>query len=201
MTKLRKDDLELDGDKELADEIRRVSAELFDASEKLYHLAIKRQKLRKLPKDAERPEAIAFEVAMRALRHNLACPEWAARAVSQRWQEFEAFKYESLGEAFGIQNPKQRHAQQDKLLCSTIYRSVRALQDQGIPLKDSAKGDGALTTVGKKFRMSGKKVEQLMKLWRDLCRETGSDPDAEPVYGDARKLIAAAIAGALRPTS
>lgn len=179
--------------------LKEATLQWFDAAELVYNLS--RQELaagRPLEPDGKTPSAIAFEVAMCAIELRIACPEWAARAVAHDWHRFSGFECTSLGDAFGIPDHKYRAARHDELLCAAVYAEVRYLQSKNIPMKDNAKhGKGALSQVGERRHMSGKKIEGLMKLWKDLCKQTGRDPDAKQVYSDPSKMVAAAIARAL----
>lgn len=173
----------------------------FAASEALYWATMGHlEDGQALPEGERTPTAIAFETVMTAAKHGVACPQWAASVTAERWHQFESFRFKSIGEAFEIPDHKHMHAKRDRLLCAVIYRHVRALQDQGYPLKDNAQSKGALSLVGERFHMSGSKVEFLMKEWKDLCMQTGSDPDDRPAYANPRPVIAKAIARALKPT-
>ena len=188
------------------DEPNRPSAELetailesFDAAELLYRATqLEVSQGRPLPADAESASAVAFRVAMKAIQHDLPCPRWAADAVSRGWRRFEFYEVASIADAFGIPDHKHRAAKHDAMLASAVYAQVRELQAKGVQLKPNARdGKGALTLVGERFHMSGKKVEALMTQWRDLCRQSGGDPD-EPAYepADAEAVVAAAWAKA-----
>lgn len=174
---------------------------LFDASKELYFATSEwLSKGNKLESEELAPVAIAFEVAMAAIKYGVPCPEWAAISVGIAWGKFTGFKCASISEAFEIPDHKQMVAKRDRLLSSTVYRRVRALQARGIPLKDGRIGEGALSKVGAEFDMSGKKVETLMKAWKDLCKITGSNPDAPLVgVGDAKRTVFEALARALSP--
>jgi hypothetical protein len=172
-----------------------IIQEYFDASEWFYRATIGCLEAGEaLPTDAETPVAIAFRVAMTALRHGVACPTWAANAVSRAWEQFEAFETESITDAFGIPSHTRRSAKRSKLLCAAIAGRVHQLREEGVPLTDGHNTDGALTIVGREFHLSPKTVEKRVEHWKKLCRATGSDPWADPPFADAAAMIANAFA-------
>ncbi len=184
------------------DEPSRPSAELetailesFDAAERLYRATqFEVSRGCPLPADAESASAVAFRVAMKAIQYDLPCPRWAADAVSWGWRRFEFYEVASIADAFGIPDHKHRAAKHDEILASAVYAQVRELQANGVQLKPNARdGKGALTLVGERFHMSGKKVEALITQWRNICRQNGRDPD-KPAYelADAKGVVDAA---------
>lgn len=187
-------------------EANEIIEALFDASESVYHSTIKfLANGNRLEAGERAPVAIAFETAMTAIEYGVPCPAWAKEAVVGAWHGFEEFRFGSISEAFQIPKHKQRAARRDELLCAAVYHRVRALQKHKIPLKDNANGKGALSIVGERYHISGKKAEKLMERWKGLCRQTGTDPNASIVgLADAKQAIAAAIARGLTawdPTS
>lgn len=175
-----------------------VIQDLFDASRAVYELTVKFLSEGNHLEPGERaPVAIAFEVAMTAIKYQKPCPEWAAKAVTAAWSKFNDYECKSITDAFEIPEHKHVHAKRDQLLSAAVYHRVRALQKKGTPLKDNATGKGALSQVGDQHHMSGKKVEKLMERWKDLCRITGSDPDASLNVADAEKVVSAALAKGL----
>lgn len=172
---------------------------LFAASKGLYYATLAEIAAeRPLPADAESASHIAFSIAMEAIKWRVLCPEWAAVCVSRDWKQFEDFECRSLGDAFGIPDHKHAHAKRTARLCAYAYCRVREVQAGGVPLKDSAKGTGALSKVGDELHVSGKQVEKLMTDWRKLCRNSGHDPDEFPKYADASAVIATTLARALK---
>ena len=167
--------------------------EYFAASEGLYYATLKEAAAgRSLPVDAESASHIAFSVAMASIRWRVPCPEWAAACVAAGWKRFENFECRSLGDAFEITDSKHTQAKRTERLCAYTFHRVRELQAKGLPLKDGAKGVGALSQVGDELHMSAKQVEKLMTSWRKLCVVSGLDPDEQPRYADASTLIAEA---------
>lgn len=174
-------------------------AELFKASERFYRATLAEIKAgRKLPAGAEAPQAIAFRIAMEAIKRGVRCPEWAATQVAKDWARFEDFQCGSISKAFGIPDQKHLSARRAKALQAAVYSMVRDYQSKGLPLKDNAAGKGALSIVGECMHMSPKQVERLMTMWRKLCASTGDDPDQRPAYANAKALLFDAIARALR---
>ena len=173
--------------------------DLLDASKELYFATSEwLSKGNKLEAEERAPVAIAFEAAMAAIEYGVPCPEWAAMPVKIAWEKFNDFKCASISEAFEIPDHRQMAAKRDRLKCAAVYHRVRQLQSGGTRLKDNAHGKGALSQVGEEFHMSGKKVEALMKEWKDLCKQTGSNPDVSiSGLGDARLAVSEALARGL----
>lgn len=174
--------------------LQAVIASLFAAYEDLYHATLADIVAGHLAADAESPQHLAFSVAMLALRKRVPCPEWAADCVSQAWGCFERFECQSVGEAFGIPDHKHAQAKRTKGMLAIVYGRVRYYRAQGSPLKDSAKGKGALARVGEEFHLSAKQVEKMLTDWRKLCLECGQDPNATPEYADATEALRTAWA-------
>ena len=176
---------------------------LFAASKGLYYATLAEIAAgRPLPEGAESASHIAFSVAMESLKQRVPCPDWASDQVVSDWARFENFEFRSVDEAFGIPHHKYRSRPRSERLMAYAYSRVRKLQAQDVRLndgKDKAHERGALSRVGDELHMSGKKVEGLMTKWRKLCRELECDPDETPNYADAQAVIAAAVAGALKP--
>jgi len=136
---------------------------------------------------------------MLCIDRGIICPDWAADAISEKWEKFERFEIASLSKAFKIPDHKQMRARRDRTMMAILYGRVRELQKE-FPLKDNKDGKGALTRAGEEFNIGGKKVEQLMKAWKDLCKRSGSDPDAnEKSVGDAAARIYLTVAEAIAP--
>jgi hypothetical protein len=172
-------------------------AEFFEASEGLYRATLKEvADGRLVDQSASR---IAFSVVMESLKHRVACPDWAAQHALADWKRFEGFECASLGEAFGIPDHKFAEAERKKRLTAYVYGAVRKLQARHVPLKDNAKGKGALSIVGEQLHMSAKQVEKMVTDWRKNCRAAGMDPDEKPRYADATGVLSAASARGLKP--
>lgn len=171
-------------------EAQQAICRAFDASERLYRAKlVELAQGRRVPRGEETPTALAFDVAMLAIKYNVQCPNWAAEVVSEAWARYMNFDCASVGEAFGIPNHKHCSAKRAELLSAAVYHAVREKQAEGIPQKDNGSIRGALSLVGDQFHMSGKKVEKLMANYRATCRELGMDPDAKLPLANAGSVV------------
>lgn len=131
-----------------------------------------------LPYDVETPEAIAFEVAMYCIMRGEICPSWASTLVTQSWQRFHALDCNTLGEAFGIPDHKHRGAKKTDSNARLMHFEVMLLRELGLPVKDSAKQEGAYSVVGRKFNVSPQTVEKAVGEYRARMKALGDNPDA-----------------------
>lgn len=170
--------------------------ELFEARRAVFQIS--REKLsRGEPVDPEdTPGRLAFECVMDSLRRGIPCPDWAARAAIECWDNFTCLKVKTLGDAFQIEDQKHIAAARAHRLCAAVYTEVRRLERE-VPQKSNKDGKSALEIAGDHFHMSPSQIEKKVREWRDLCRENGSDPDAVPKFVDARDVMFPAFAEGL----
>jgi hypothetical protein len=167
----------------------------FEASRELFDCVIRElETAGQLPSDTAPPSAIAFEVAMAALRHGVACPDWAAAEVTRCWARYENYQVESISEAFQMPVNKHMAAKRSRLLCAAIARRVYQLTAAGVPLKESRTGPGALARVGTEFNISASTVANRVAEWEALCSDCGADPKQREPLADAEAMVRDAFA-------
>jgi hypothetical protein len=132
--------------------------------------ALYRAALASTATDQESARSIAFEaVAISLMLHRLP-PAWATEAFNDAAGEWFTYKVETLGEAFECPERKHLSAKRDELLCWRIAERVAELQGSGLRLVGNYKRKGAYDIAAAEFNMSAKKVEDLLKRWRDIWK-------------------------------